>query len=215
MHSFGYRANALLTFAVTILALMCAIGSLSDNLNTPSPSAKIEVNVLLTFSWFVAFCLRSVKRFWIFAFWLIWHLGFLFLVIVDIEYQLVSEAATWKRRGNWIFYCLFYEIKQGACDIFNLIRKLCALICVSLHYCLQLRNCFEKFVFFRLIMWVISVIVDSSRVSWVFYLEGHSDKIVKELLSVPLISESKWKFLINLARIVISFAWYFLKTENY
>ncbi|GKV20606.1 hypothetical protein SLEP1_g30706 [Rubroshorea leprosula] len=43
MHSFGYRFNALLTFAVTILALMCAIASLSDNLNTPSPSAEIQV----------------------------------------------------------------------------------------------------------------------------------------------------------------------------
>lgn len=44
MHSFGYRLNALLTFAVTILALMCAMGSLSDNLNTPSPSAEIQVH---------------------------------------------------------------------------------------------------------------------------------------------------------------------------
>ncbi|KAH9754049.1 Signal peptidase complex subunit 3B [Citrus sinensis] len=49
MHSFGYRANALLTFAVTILALMCAIASLSDNLNTPSPSAQIEI---LNINWF-------------------------------------------------------------------------------------------------------------------------------------------------------------------
>ncbi|GAY49156.1 Signal peptidase complex subunit 3B [Citrus sinensis] len=49
MHSFGYRANALLTFAVTILALMCTIGSLSDNLNTPSPSAQIEI---LNINWF-------------------------------------------------------------------------------------------------------------------------------------------------------------------
>ncbi|XP_044498290.1 signal peptidase complex subunit 3B-like isoform X1 [Mangifera indica] len=49
MHSFWYRANALLTFAVTILALMCAIVSLSDNLNTPSPTAEIQV---LNINWF-------------------------------------------------------------------------------------------------------------------------------------------------------------------
>ncbi|XP_050220609.1 signal peptidase complex subunit 3B [Mercurialis annua] len=49
MHSFGYRANALLTFAVTILAMMCAMASLSDNLNTPTPSAQIQI---LNINWF-------------------------------------------------------------------------------------------------------------------------------------------------------------------
>ncbi|KAF9681615.1 hypothetical protein SADUNF_Sadunf05G0020300 [Salix dunnii] len=49
MHSFGYRANALLTYALTILALMCTIASLSDNFNFPSPSAEIQV---LNFNWF-------------------------------------------------------------------------------------------------------------------------------------------------------------------
>eukprot|EP01018_Ginkgo_biloba_P003902 Gb_35804 [translate_table: standard] len=49
MHSFGYRANALLTFAVTILAIMCAMASLSDNLNSPSPQAQIQV---LNINWF-------------------------------------------------------------------------------------------------------------------------------------------------------------------
>ncbi|RYR52505.1 hypothetical protein Ahy_A06g027416 [Arachis hypogaea] len=49
MHSFGYRANALLTFAITILALMCAMASLSDNLNSPSPSAHVQV---LNVNWF-------------------------------------------------------------------------------------------------------------------------------------------------------------------
>ncbi|KAG5549253.1 hypothetical protein RHGRI_014569 [Rhododendron griersonianum] len=43
MHSFGFRANALLTFSVTILALICAMASLSDNLNSPSPSAHVQV----------------------------------------------------------------------------------------------------------------------------------------------------------------------------
>ncbi|EXB23277.1 Signal peptidase complex subunit 3B [Morus notabilis] len=49
MHSFGYRANALLTFALTILALMCAIASFSDNLNHPSPAAQVQV---LNINWF-------------------------------------------------------------------------------------------------------------------------------------------------------------------
>ncbi|KAF5740597.1 signal peptidase complex subunit 3B-like [Tripterygium wilfordii] len=49
MHSFGYRANALLTFAVTILALMCAIASVSDTLNHPTPSAEIQISNI---NWF-------------------------------------------------------------------------------------------------------------------------------------------------------------------
>ncbi|KAL3652839.1 hypothetical protein CASFOL_002520 [Castilleja foliolosa] len=43
MHSFGYRANALLAFAVTVLALICGIASFSDNFNSPSPSAEVQV----------------------------------------------------------------------------------------------------------------------------------------------------------------------------
>ncbi|KAF4361794.1 hypothetical protein F8388_018960 [Cannabis sativa] len=49
MHSFGYRANALLTFALTILALMCVIASFSDNLNHPTPTAQVQV---LNINWF-------------------------------------------------------------------------------------------------------------------------------------------------------------------
>ncbi|KAK6146616.1 hypothetical protein DH2020_020485 [Rehmannia glutinosa] len=43
MHSLGYRVNALLAFAVTILALICGIASFSDNFNSPSPSAEVQV----------------------------------------------------------------------------------------------------------------------------------------------------------------------------
>ncbi|KAF3785346.1 Signal peptidase complex subunit 3B [Nymphaea thermarum] len=43
MHSFTYRANALLTFSVTILAVLCGLASLSDNFNVPSPTAEIQV----------------------------------------------------------------------------------------------------------------------------------------------------------------------------
>uniref|UniRef100_A0A9I9DA27 Signal peptidase complex subunit 3 n=1 Tax=Cucumis melo TaxID=3656 RepID=A0A9I9DA27_CUCME len=49
MHSFGYRANALATFAVTILVIMCAMASFSDTFNTPSPTARVEV---LNINWF-------------------------------------------------------------------------------------------------------------------------------------------------------------------
>ncbi|CAH9110602.1 unnamed protein product [Cuscuta europaea] len=49
MHSAGFRANALLTFAVTILALMCAIASFSDTFNSPTPIAQVEV---LNINWF-------------------------------------------------------------------------------------------------------------------------------------------------------------------
>ncbi|KAI5653561.1 hypothetical protein M9H77_30748 [Catharanthus roseus] len=49
MHSIGYRTNALLTFAVTVLALMCAIVSLSDNLNSPNPTAQVQVSNI---NWF-------------------------------------------------------------------------------------------------------------------------------------------------------------------
>ncbi|GAB2227790.1 hypothetical protein Drorol1_Dr00009617 [Drosera rotundifolia] len=43
MHSFGYRANALLTLSVTILAIICGIASFSDTFNSPSPTASIQV----------------------------------------------------------------------------------------------------------------------------------------------------------------------------
>lgn len=43
MHSFGYRANALLTFAVTALAFICAIASFSDKFSNQNPSVEIQV----------------------------------------------------------------------------------------------------------------------------------------------------------------------------
>ncbi|KAL5712637.1 hypothetical protein ACHQM5_014788 [Ranunculus cassubicifolius] len=43
MHSLVYRAYAILTFTVTILAVMCVMESISDNLNSPSPIAHVEV----------------------------------------------------------------------------------------------------------------------------------------------------------------------------
>ncbi|XP_068669579.1 signal peptidase complex subunit 3B-like [Aristolochia californica] len=49
MHSFAYRANALITFALMILGVICAMASLSDNLNVPSPTAQVEV---LNVNWF-------------------------------------------------------------------------------------------------------------------------------------------------------------------
>ncbi|XP_042375821.1 signal peptidase complex subunit 3B-like isoform X3 [Zingiber officinale] len=49
MHSFGYRANAVVTFAIIILGMMCAMTSLSDNFNSSSPTADVKV---LNINWF-------------------------------------------------------------------------------------------------------------------------------------------------------------------
>uniref|UniRef100_A0A7N0ZU04 Signal peptidase complex subunit 3 n=1 Tax=Kalanchoe fedtschenkoi TaxID=63787 RepID=A0A7N0ZU04_KALFE len=49
MHSFLYRLNALLTFSLIILALICGMASFSDNFNTPSPSVDLKV---LNVNWF-------------------------------------------------------------------------------------------------------------------------------------------------------------------
>nr|CAB3454195.1 unnamed protein product [Digitaria exilis] len=49
MHSFGHRANAVATFAVTILAAMCFAASFSDNFNTPTPTASVKI---LGINWF-------------------------------------------------------------------------------------------------------------------------------------------------------------------
>ncbi|RWR93721.1 signal peptidase complex subunit 3B [Cinnamomum micranthum f. kanehirae] len=43
MHSFLYRANAVLTFSVMVLAALCAMASFSDYLNVPSPNAYLKV----------------------------------------------------------------------------------------------------------------------------------------------------------------------------
>nr|QQP23429.1 signal peptidase subunit [Sedum alfredii] len=49
MHSFLFRFNALLTFSLTILALICGLSSFSDNFNAATPSADLQV---LNINWF-------------------------------------------------------------------------------------------------------------------------------------------------------------------
>ncbi|KAK8913588.1 Signal peptidase complex subunit 3B [Platanthera zijinensis] len=49
MHSSVLRFNALVTFAVAILALICALASFSDYFNNPSPTADVKV---LSINWF-------------------------------------------------------------------------------------------------------------------------------------------------------------------
>ncbi|CAM8911421.1 unnamed protein product [Rhodiola kirilowii] len=44
MHSFLYRLNALLTFSLTILALICGLASFSDKFKIVSPSANLQVS---------------------------------------------------------------------------------------------------------------------------------------------------------------------------
>ncbi|KAI4294741.1 hypothetical protein MLD38_040927 [Melastoma candidum] len=49
MHSWGFRLNALVTFSLTSLGVMCGLVSFSDNFNLPSPSADVRV---LNVNWF-------------------------------------------------------------------------------------------------------------------------------------------------------------------
>ncbi|EMS53558.1 Signal peptidase complex subunit 3B [Triticum urartu] len=49
MHSFGHRANAVATFALTILAAMCFAASFSDSFNSPIPTASVKI---LNINWF-------------------------------------------------------------------------------------------------------------------------------------------------------------------
>ncbi|CBI26191.3 hypothetical protein VitviT2T_006454 [Vitis vinifera] len=50
MHSYGYRANGVLSLSLTILALLCTVASLSGGiLNLPPPSAQVEV---VNINWF-------------------------------------------------------------------------------------------------------------------------------------------------------------------
>eukprot|EP00261_Vitis_vinifera_P034038 XP_019075281.1 PREDICTED: signal peptidase complex subunit 3B isoform X2 [Vitis vinifera] len=51
MHSYGYRANGVLSLSLTILALLCTVASLSGGiLNLPPPSAQVEVSLTLNIS---------------------------------------------------------------------------------------------------------------------------------------------------------------------
>jgi len=43
MHSFMFRANAVLTFGVTVLALLCCLASVSDNLHHAEPSVDLQI----------------------------------------------------------------------------------------------------------------------------------------------------------------------------
>ncbi|XP_058091550.1 signal peptidase complex subunit 3B-like isoform X2 [Magnolia sinica] len=49
MHSLGHRLNCVFQIAAVLLALLCAFASLSDNLNTPSVHANVQV---LKVNWF-------------------------------------------------------------------------------------------------------------------------------------------------------------------
>ncbi|KAL9254130.1 Signal peptidase complex subunit 3A-like protein [Drosera capensis] len=45
MHTFLYRANAVLTLSITILAVICAMASVSDTFNSPSASASASASI--------------------------------------------------------------------------------------------------------------------------------------------------------------------------
>jgi hypothetical protein len=48
MHSLMFRANAVLTFGITLLAALCCLASFSDNLHYTSPSVDLQVCVSIT-----------------------------------------------------------------------------------------------------------------------------------------------------------------------
>lgn len=63
MHSFGHRANASFTFALTVLALLCALASFSDNFNSQSPEAQVQVRFIQYIR--VFFCISMCVRVYI------------------------------------------------------------------------------------------------------------------------------------------------------
>ena len=95
MHSFGYRANALLTFALTILAMMCAMASFSDNFNHPTPSSQVQVSTVPIFLF--PFHFAQKLGFWFDSWFAFLFFGF----FLGLEHQLVPEATERERRGNF------------------------------------------------------------------------------------------------------------------
>ena len=103
MHSYGYRANGVLSLSLTILALLCTVASLSGGiLNLPPPSAQVEVSLSLSLSLSI-YILTDVFR-----------SGTYVLISVGGKHQLVSEAPKWKRRGKFI---LDFEKKIFGCQV--------------------------------------------------------------------------------------------------
>eukprot|EP00252_Welwitschia_mirabilis_P008890 TRINITY_DN2113_c0_g1_i1.p1 TRINITY_DN2113_c0_g1~~TRINITY_DN2113_c0_g1_i1.p1 ORF type:complete len:168 (-),score=12.47 TRINITY_DN2113_c0_g1_i1:99-602(-) len=49
MHSFAYRINGLVTFAITILAALCVASTISDVFHEPNPQADVQI---LNINWF-------------------------------------------------------------------------------------------------------------------------------------------------------------------
>lgn len=50
MHSVLYRVNAILTFAIMVLAIICTLASFSERLHSPQPDIQLDVSHLHTFS---------------------------------------------------------------------------------------------------------------------------------------------------------------------
>ncbi|OAY72926.1 Signal peptidase complex subunit 3B [Ananas comosus] len=94
MHSFGYRANAVVTLAVTILAVMCSMASLSDNFNVPSPTAEVKV---LNINWFQKQAIGNDEV----------------SLTVNISADL-SSLFTWNTKQVFVFVAAEYETPQNA-----------------------------------------------------------------------------------------------------
>ncbi|ONM23411.1 Signal peptidase complex subunit 3B [Zea mays] len=94
MHSFGHRANAVATFAVTILAAMCFAASFSDNFNTLTPTASVKI---LNINWFQKEANGNDEV----------------SMTLNISADL-SSLFTWNTKQVFVFVAAEYETRQNA-----------------------------------------------------------------------------------------------------
>ncbi|KAJ6749241.1 SIGNAL PEPTIDASE COMPLEX SUBUNIT 3 [Salix purpurea] len=116
MHSSGYRANALLTFTVTILALMCIIASFSDNFNFPSPSTQIQI---MKFNWFQKQTHGNdeVYRFAFSPWFDLLFVGLLRFYFVSLTMNITADLQslfTWNTKQLFIFVAAEYETPRNS-----------------------------------------------------------------------------------------------------
>ncbi|KAL6844586.1 hypothetical protein ACP4OV_025245 [Aristida adscensionis] len=99
MHSFGHRANAVATFAVTILAAMCFAASFSDNFNSPAPAASVKI---LNINWFQKEANGNDEV----------------SMTLNISADL-SSLFTWNTKQVFVFVAAEYETPQNALNQVN------------------------------------------------------------------------------------------------
>ncbi|XP_024931287.1 signal peptidase complex subunit 3B isoform X1 [Ziziphus jujuba] len=94
MYTVGYRVHGVLTLGVTLLALICAMASLPDNLNVPSPSVSVQV---LNVNWFRKQPTGNDE------------VSLLLNISADFQSML-----TWNTKAVFVFLAAEYETPQNA-----------------------------------------------------------------------------------------------------